>query len=206
MWRSWEGAGLGPGHTRRRRDTLGTVATPTLREKDGPGRSSSPGKYSSRAEPPVPPIPGDERRVSHATRGSVSNSASGSASASANATTLSSPARERPEVTFDAPPNGRHHTDDQEELNPEPLSPLRDPTNGADFSLSGARRGSAPAQTTNTHAFGPKQKGLPLPPVGPVMPDFNDLVPRRGSAVETTDSAVKRRPSIAKRFKERVGK
>ncbi|KAL1406826.1 hypothetical protein Q8F55_006235 [Vanrija albida] len=142
-------------------------------------------------------------------RGSVSNPASapGSASASAAATTVSSPARERPEVTFDIPPNGRHHahTDEQEELNPEPLSPLRDTNNGGDYVSSG-RRGSAPV-LQNTHAFGPKQKGLPLPPVGPVMPDFNDLVPRRGSAVEATiDNGVKRRPSIAKRFKERVSK
>lgn len=59
-------------------------------------------------------------------------------------------------------------------------------------------------------------KNLPTPPVGPVLPDFDDLMVSRrtsrspgiagaGAGVEDP-SAVKRKPSVVKRLRDRVAK
>lgn len=56
-------------------------------------------------------------------------------------------------------------------------------------------------------------KNLPQPPIGPVMPDFEDLVhARRGSASNylaaevAPEAGIKRKTSVVKKIKERVTK
>ncbi|RSH80339.1 uncharacterized protein EHS24_008915 [Apiotrichum porosum] len=117
-----------------------------------------------------------------------SNSAPTSASATG---TRNSPAREYPPETYESA---------VEELEPEPL-PL--PSSSRIAGAEHFRRGSAPA-------FGPR-KDLPSPPVGPVMPDFHDMVDhrRRVSAANADDAGVatvKRKTSVVKKFKDRVVK
>lgn len=56
-------------------------------------------------------------------------------------------------------------------------------------------------------------KNLPQPPVGPVMPDFDDLVRRRGSAnnylsaeLDPAGAPVKRKTSVVKKLTGRVSR
>ena len=48
-------------------------------------------------------------------------------------------------------------------------------------------------------------KSLPTPPVGPVLPDFDDLMPTRTrSRGEPVDQGVKRKASVVKKLKDRM--
>lgn len=46
-----------------------------------------------------------------------------------------------------------------------------------------------------------RTKTLPMPPVGPVLPDFDDLMPTR---TVSRDEGVKRKTSVVKKFKDRM--
>lgn len=77
----------------------------------------------------------------------------------------------------------------QEELNHEPLSPL--PNAGHFRRPSASNRGGHP-------------------PIGPVMPDFDDLAPRRRASTqdayeaEPIPTTMKRKTSVVKKLRDRV--
>jgi len=52
---------------------------------------------------------------------------------------------------------------------------------------------------SNGRSGGGRVKTLPTPPVGPVLPDFNDLMP-----VRADDGGVKRKTSVVKKLRERI--
>ena len=53
-------------------------------------------------------------------------------------------------------------------------------------------------------------KTLPTPPVGPVLPDFEDLMATRKAsrspALANEESGVKRKPSVVKKLRDRMVK
>lgn len=112
--------------------------------------------------------------------------------------------------TIVAPGRSRSHTfssesEKEERLADEPSLYDRHARNG---SSGGAGGGRLPPFAAN------RVKTLPLPPVGQVMPDFDDIVAgrtRNGSLTPGTDEeggggGVKRKTSIVKRLKDRIVK
>lgn len=93
-----------------------------------------------------------------------------------------------------------------EELDAEPLSPTGAYSQPTD--LKSAMRRAPPPAPTGSGPFAVRDKFLPQPPVGPVMPDFDDLAPRRRSSTTGFAEAaqVKRKTSVVKKIKDRVGK
>jgi len=65
--------------------------------------------------------------------------------------------------------------------------------------------------TDTSHYRRPSTNNRGHPPVGPVMPDFDDLVPRRRSSAQAYEpdpvgSNMKRKTSVVKKLKDRVVK
>lgn len=52
---------------------------------------------------------------------------------------------------------------------------------------------------SNGRGSGGRVRNLPTPPVGPVLPDFGDLMP-----VRAEDGGVKRKASVVKKLRERI--